>query len=163
MYFRAKNKELYITLDDVLNETSFSSKDVQDKLGENFVMVIERDLSRAVYRYLHGLHRGFDHNNHTRTLNALIFNNSNYQYAIKSAMIEMVKGAMYSGMDLNAYSAEVDPTPTGNATRKNIPDGVLHELRAGGLLDLAGNLVIDEETLFEIEALYPNQDTLLTV
>lgn len=163
MYFRAKNQEIYITLDDVLNETSFTSKDMQDKLGANFTDVIERELSRAVYRYLHGLHKGFDHYDHTRTLNALIFNNSNYQYAIKLAMIEMVKGAMYSGMDLNAYSAEVDPTPTGNVSRKSIPDGVLHELRAGGLLNLAGQLVIDEKTLLDIEALYPNQDTLLTV
>lgn len=163
MYFRAKNKELYITLDDILNETSFTSKDLQDKLGANFEDVISRDLSRAVYRYLHGLHRGFDHHEHTRVLNALIFNNSSYQYALKLAMVEMVKGAMYSGMDLNAYSADVDPTPTGTASRKSLPDSVMFELKNGGLLDLAGDITITDETLAEIEALYPTQDTLLTV
>lgn len=154
MVFNAKTQELYITIDDVLNETSFSSKDVQDKLGEQFERVIERELSRGVYRYLHGLYRGFDNKEHTRILNALIFNNGNYQEALKWAMIEHVKGAVYSGLDLNAYSAE---------SMKSLPDNVLWELKNGGLLDLSGDLHIDPELLNEIELSYPDIDTVLDV
>ena len=154
MVFNAKTQELYITIDDVLNETSFTSKDVQDKLGEQFENVIERELSRGVYRYLHGLYRGFDNKEHTRILNALIFNNGNYQEALKWAMIEHVKGAVYSGLDLNAYSAE---------SLKSLPDNVLWELKNGGLLDLSGDLHIDPELLNEIELSYPDIDTVLDV
>jgi|SRR6056297_847091 len=154
MVFNAKTQELYITIDDVLNETSFSSKDVQDKLGESFERVIERDLSRDVYRYLHGLYRGFDNKEHTRILNALIFNNGNYQEGLKWAMVEHVKGAVYSGLDLNKYSAE---------SLKALPDTVLWELKNGGLLDLSGELQIDPELLNEIELSYPDIDTVLDV
>jgi len=154
MVFNAKTQELYITIDDVLNETSFSSKDVQDKLGEAFEKVIERDLSRDVYRYLHGLYRGFDNKEHTRILNALIFNNGNYQEALKWAMIEHVKGAVYSGLDLNKYSAE---------SMKALPDTVMWELKNGGLLDLSGELHIDPELLNDIELSYPDVDTVLDV
>lgn len=163
MVFNANNQELYITLDDVLNETSFSSKDLQDKLGANFEDVLKRDLSRAVYRFLHGQYRGFKSSDHKDILNALIFNNRNYQYGLKLAMVEMVKGAMYSGMDLNTYSAEVDMTATGLKSKKSIPDTVYYELKNSGLLDLSGRLFIDEDTLAEIQATYPSIDTLLSV
>jgi hypothetical protein len=154
MVFNAKTQELFITIDDVLNETSLSSKDVQDKLGEQFERVIERELSRDVYRYLHGVYRGFDNKEHTRILNALIFNNGNYQEGLKWAMIEHVKGAVYSGLDLNKYSAE---------SMKALPDTVMWELKNGGLMDLTGNLEIDPELLNEIELLYPDIDTVLDV
>jgi len=163
MYFNAKTKELYITLDDVLSETTFSSKDLQDKLGANFEDVLKRDLSRAVYRFLHGQFRGFTASDHKDILNALIFNNSNYQLGLKLAMVEMVKGAMYSGMDLNAYSADVDMTATGTKSKKSIPDNVYWELKNSGLLDLSGRLIIDNSTLEEITATYPTIDTLLSV
>jgi len=154
MVFNAKTQELFITIDDVLNETSLSSKDVQDKLGEAFERVIERELSRDVYRYLHGLYRGFDNKEHTRILNALIFNNGNYQEGLKWAMIEHVKGAVYSGLDLNKYSAE---------SLKALPDTVMWELKNGGLMDLTGNLEIDPELLNEIELSYPDIDTVLDI
>jgi hypothetical protein len=154
MKFNHKTQETYITIDDVINESSFTSKDIQDKLGEQFDRVVERDLSRNVYRYLHGLRRGFDNARHTRILNALIFNNRKYQRAIKLAMVEMVKGAMYSGMDLNAYSAEI---------LKTMPDTVLHELKNGGLIDLVGSLTMNDELLADIEATYPNFDLILDV
>lgn len=154
MYFKAKTQELYITLDDVLNETSLTSKDIQDKLGANFEDVIERELSRGVYRYLHAQYRGFDNKEHVRILNALIFNNGNYQEALKLAMVEYVKGAVYSGMDLNAYSHD---------TLKDLPDNVMWELKNGGLLDLSGDLLIDPELLTDIELSYPTIDTVLDV
>lgn len=154
MKFNHKTKETYITIDDVINETSFTSKDIQDKLGEQFDRVVERDLSRSVYRYLHGLRRGFDNDRHTRILNALIFNNGTYQRGLKLAMVEMVKGAMYTGMDLNTYSAEI---------LKAFPDTVMHELKNAGLTDLVGHLQIADELLEEIEATYPNFDIILGV
>jgi len=154
MKFNHKTNETYITIDDVINETSFTSKDIQDKLGEQFDRVVERDLSRAVYRYLHGLRRGFDNDRQTRILNALIFNNRTYQRGLKLAMVELVKGAMYTGMDLNAYSAEM---------LKALPDTVMHELKNSGLTDLVGHLNIADELLEEIEATYPNFDLILGV
>lgn len=154
MYFRAKTQELYITIDDVLNETSFTSKDLQDKLGDRYEDVIERELSRGVYRYLHGLYRGFDNKEHTRILNALIFNNGNYQEALKLAMVEHVKGAVYAGLDLNAYSAD---------NMKALPDNVTWELKNGGLMDLTGDLNIDPELLNDIELFFPDIDTVLDV
>lgn len=154
MVFRAKTQELFITLDDVLNETSFSSKDLQDKLGDRFEDVIERELSRGVYRFLHAQYRGFDNKEHVRILNALIFNNGNYQEALKLAMVEYVKGAVYSGMDLNAYSHD---------TLKSLPDNVMWELKNGGLLDLTGDIEISDDTLFQIEITYPTTDRVLDV
>ncbi len=164
MKFNHKTQETYITIDDVINESSFTSKDIQDKLGEQFDRVVERDLSRAVYRYLHGLRRGFDDGRQTRILNALIFNNRKFQRGLKLAMVEMVKGAMYSGMDLNAYSAE-DAVAVGSTVipTKDIPNTVLHELKNGGLLQLIAQLDVADELVEEIEATYPNFDLILDV
>lgn len=165
MYFNSKTHELYITLDDVINQTSLTSKDIQDKLGDNFEKVIERDLSRDVYRYLYSLYRGFDAASHIRTLNALVFNNRSYQKALQLAMVEHVKGAVYSGMDLNSYGTDITVTPSGKVinTQKDMTDNVLIELKNGGLYDLASNHYIDDKLLEEIEALYPSVDTYLEV
>lgn len=151
MKYSVERKQLYCTLSDIINETSITSVELQEKFGERFEDVIQKDLSRAVNRYIYALHRGFDARNHKRILDALIFNTPRLQRGIKSAIVEHTKGAYYSGMDLNEYSGDAG----GMDAKKKLPDSVLEELRIAGIYDLAGDFGISDEVLDELEAQIP--------
>lgn len=151
MKYDIERREIYCTLTDIINETSITSVELQEKFGANFEDVIKKDLSRAVNRYIYAQHRGFDARKHKRVLDALIFNTPRLQEGIKRAIVEHTKGAYYSGMDLNEYSAETG----GMDGKKTIPNSVLHELRIAGIYDLAGALEVSDEVLEELESRIP--------
>lgn len=150
MKYNTERKQLYCTVDDVVSETSITSAELQEKFGDNFKDVIEKDISRQVNRYIYQLHKGFDVHTQKRVLDALIYNDKNLQAGIKNAIIEHVKGAFYAGMDLNVYSGA-----TGMDAQKSVPDSVLEELRIGGLLELSGKFEVSDKVLDELEARIP--------
>lgn len=152
MKYDVERRQLYCTLTDILNETSITSVELQEKFGDNFEDVIKKDISRAVNRYVYSLHRGFDAKEYKRVLDALIYNTPRLQQGIRNAIVEHAKGAYYSGMDLHAYSGE----NTSMNEKKVLPDTVMDELRISGVFDLAGQLELSEEVLDELEARIPS-------
>ena len=151
MKYDVERKQIYCTLTDIINETSITSVELQEKFGANFEDVIKKDISRAVNRHIYGQHRGFDARNHKRVLDALIFNTPRLQEGIRNAIVEHTKGAYYSGMDLNEYSGGTG----GMDQMKVLPDSVKEELRIAGVYDLAGYFEISDEVLDELEARIP--------
>lgn len=152
MKYDVERKQLYCTLTDILNETSITSVELQEKFGDNFEDVIKKDLSRAVNRYVYTMHKGFNPRRYKRVLDALIFNTPRLQQGIRNAIVEHTKGAYYSGMDLNEYSGEAG----GMDAKKKLPDSVLDELRIAGVYDLAGRFDISDDVLDELEAQIPS-------
>lgn len=152
MKYDVERRQLYCTLTDIINETSITSVELQEKFGDNFKDVIKKDISRAVNRYIYGLHRGFDGRDYKRVLDALIFNIPRLQNGIRNAIVEHTKGAYYSGMDLHEYSGD----NSGMDAKKVLPDSVMHELRIAGVYELAGRLELSDEVLDELEERIPS-------
>lgn len=150
MKYDVNRKQIYCTLTDIINETSITSVELQEKFGANFEDVIKKDISRAVNRYVYSSHLGFDAKERKRVLDALIFNTPRLQQGIKNAIVELTKGAYYSGMDLNEYSAA-----SGMDQQKKLPDSVKEELKIAGIQDLSGNFEISDEVLEELENRIP--------
>lgn len=125
MTLNSVTNEYYIDVDDVLAETTYSS----DELGRVFG-VIDKELkllSRAIYRLIYDWYPGLNKSDHiTYMQEKIVANANNEQRFLKYAMIEMVKGAIESGMDLNAYL---------NEPKDTYPPTVYSELRSARLLD----------------------------
>jgi len=90
-------------------------------------------MSHAVYRLIYGYYRGVNKQRHINFMKTKIANNTNgEQTFLKMAMVEMVRGSIESGMDLNAYV---------NDPKSIFPDPVYEELRNGFLLDAREKVV----------------------
>lgn len=134
MIYDAKRQEFFVTVDDVTNNTEFTTSDLKDKLGDYYKEIIERDLSRMVNRVLYGLYKGTQPLRHRKYINAYVLTNSFAQSKLRDAFVELVKGAMYSGMDLNAYKADFMQGMDGQISHRSLPLSVMDELQMGQLL-----------------------------
>lgn len=120
-------QEYYIKIDAVLNKTAYTSDDIGLAFGEN----IEKHLkiiSHSVYRLMYNYRKvNRDRYAHKKWLRKKIYDNEYEEVtALINAMIEAVKGAIESGMDLNAYT---------NEPKETFPSTVYDELRQANLLD----------------------------
>lgn len=105
------NGQYTITLDELLDETEFTNEDFSNLYGER----IEQGLvnaSNKVYNIMFSAAPNVYRKNNATYLNYLIQNSTDLQTAIKLAIIEYIRGALYSGMDLRAY--ENDKTQYSN-------------------------------------------------
>lgn len=96
------NGQYTITLDELLDETEFTNEDLDELYGEQ----LERSLinaSNKVYNIMFSAAPNVYRKNNATYLNYLIQNDTDKQTAIKLAIIEYIRGALYSGMDLRAY------------------------------------------------------------
>ena len=152
MKYDHKRKEFYIEIDDLLNNTEFSDADLADKLGERYQDIIKRDLSRMLCRAVYGAYRGKEPKKHRDFINAYVLNNTFAQTKLRDAFIELVKGAMYSGMDLLAYRQQL----AGETKHKHVPDTVYEEL-------LMGDLWQTGEKLGVLDYQFPTHDVDLGV
>jgi len=117
--------EYQLELNDVVNETDISS----DDLGLIFGDIAKglRIISHAVYRLIYDYYPGLYKNDHIVYMRTKISNNLyEEQTFLKNAMLEAVKGAVHSGMDLNVYIDDA---------KNMFPATTYAELRAGRLLD----------------------------
>jgi len=138
-------QEYYITKDAVTNYTTYTD----DKLGSIFGDVSKsfKIISHMVYKLIYGWRKGIGRQDHIKYMRKKIYNNANGEVtALMFAMIEAVKGAVESGMDLNAYID--DP-------KDNLPYTVKEELSIAELLDSSKKPTNTEDidyTLEEINA-----------
>lgn len=119
MRFDKKRREFYAELNDVINETSLTETDLRDKFGDDYEKVIERDISQIVNRFLRYFYTGKNQTAHQLMVLYLLLTDEDKQEGFKRAILEQVKAAYYSGMDLNQYQEE---------QKENIPHSVYHEL-----------------------------------
>lgn len=122
MVYNEKTQQLEITIDEVLELTNYDSSDIYEHnidLGQ---------LSRATYQYIASFYKGPNPERHFNAIKKLIEDEPQKQQTLKQAIVEVVKGALVSGMDLNAYIANLQ-----NEHKEHVPHTVKEELRYGGL------------------------------
>ena len=118
-------QEYYITTDAVTNYTMYSSGDLS-VLGSDINKAL-KIISHAVYRLIYDQRRAKDKFTHKKYMRKKIYDNAQEEVTVlMMAMIEAVKGAVESGMDLNAYI---------NEPKDVMPPTVYQELRQAELLD----------------------------
>lgn len=117
-------QEYYITLDGVTNNTQYSSDDLnQMKIDAQTLKTI----SHSVYRLIYNARWGRGKYAHKKYMRKKIYENAEEEVtALMFAMLEAVKGAVESGMDLNAYT---------NDPKDTLPYTVTQELKAANLID----------------------------
>lgn len=117
-------QEYYINIDCITNYTNYDSNMLGAVKIDNKTLKM---ISHAVYRMIYNYRRGINKSVHKKYMIKKIYDNSNGEVtALMYAMIEAVKGAIESGMDLNAYI---------NEPKDNMPYTVKEELRSADLLD----------------------------
>lgn len=118
-------QEYYITMDAVTNYTTYTSDELALIFGD--VNKGIKVICHSIYRLIYNWRKGDGRQDHIRYMRKKIYDNNNGEVmALMLAMIEAVKGAIESGMDLNAYI---------NEPKDNMPYTVKEELKLAGLLD----------------------------
>ena len=120
-------QEYYITMDAVTNYTTYTSDELALIFGD--VNKGIKVICHSIYRLIYNWRKGDGRQDHIRYMRKKIYDNNNGEVtALMLAMIEAVKGAIESGMDLNAYI---------NEPKENLPYTVKEELKLAELLDSA--------------------------
>ena len=117
-------EEYYINIDCITNYTDYDSHDLELKGISDKTLKI---LSHNVYRLIYDYRRRDGKYTHKQYMRKKIYDNTMEEVnALMNAMIEVTKGAIESGMDLNAYIDEPKDT---------FPFTAIQELRSADLLD----------------------------
>ena len=124
MEFDAKRNQFYLTMNDVVSNTQFNSNEIAE---QNIDL---KEISQATYRVMHSVYRGKNYQKQAKILQDMIIDDPELQKGLMFAMLEFLRGAMISGMDLNAYIAN---EITQGTERYNAPKTVKEELKMNGL------------------------------
>lgn len=131
MQFDSRRQQFFLTVDDVIQNTQFTSED----LVQNDIDL--QEISQGTYRVMHSFYKGHNPKKHADILNEMIINDPEKQNGLLNAMLEFLRGALVSGMDLNAYIASVvydqNTGMSQHLKKTNSPFTVRQELRMGGL------------------------------
>lgn len=131
MELNQERKQFYLTMDDVVQNTNIESDEIYQ------LKIDLREISEATYRVIHNFYKGHNPNKHADILRDMIIEDPDKQRGLLHAMLEFLRGAVISGMDLNAYIATVVYNQqTGGSVhteKTNAPHTVREEIRMGGL------------------------------
>jgi MoaA/NifB/PqqE/SkfB family radical SAM enzyme len=139
-------EEYYINIDCVTNYTNYTSDEL-NAVGINNKAL--KAISHNVYRLIYDYRKGIKKHVHKKFMRLKIYNNEDGEVtALLLAMVEAVKGAVESGMDLNAYI---------NEPKDNLPYTVKEELKGADLLDAS------EKIDYGLDITYTDADELIVV
>lgn len=115
------NNEYYIEVNDVINNSEFTESDLTDTFGEKINEHL-KNLSAKTYRVLYSAYSGWNIEQQKLELKELINDNEDKQQVMLEAIVEYIRGAVYSGLDLQVYLG-----------KKGYSAEVVDILRQGGL------------------------------
>ena len=119
-------QEYYITIDAVTNYTTYTDSEIRNVFGADVNKAL-KIISHSVYLLIYDQRRAKDKFTHKKYMRKKIYDNAQEETTVLMlAMIEAAKGAIESGMDLNAYT---------DAAVIKYPPTVYQELRQADLLD----------------------------
>lgn len=90
---------------DIINNSEIMQEDLADLYDERVDMQLI-NASRKVYSVMYNAYRGIERERQRLALNYMIRNDTAKQDAIRDAIIEFIRGALLSGMDLNEYTGD---------------------------------------------------------
>jgi hypothetical protein len=96
------NNEYYIEVDDVINNSEFTDAELTDTFGEKIVEHL-KNISAKTYRVLYSAYKGWNIEQQKLELQEIINDNEDKQQVMLEAMVEFIRGAVYSGLDLQIY------------------------------------------------------------
>ena len=107
MKFDETIKEFYVEKEDVYNISTIDESDLTKTFGSNVDLDMAlKEKSQDVYMYLDDQQNVGDPYHHALAVRYMIYKNVDKQTAIKRAVIEHIRGAVETGMDLEAYENE---------------------------------------------------------
>ena len=118
----------YLDVGDVVDNSFYSESDLGRIFNDNIAKTIKL-LSRDIYALMYSYYKGVYMNEHKEFIQNRI---ELEKEQFKRAVIEHVKGAIESGMDLNAYIDQ---------PKERYPRTVYTELRIGNLLDASRKIL----------------------
>lgn len=122
-------QEYFINTDCIVNNTMYTSDELLNIGLDNKALKI---ISHSVYRLIYDYRRGVNKYAHKKYMRKKIYDNAHEEVnTLMAAMIEAVRGAVESGMDLNAYT---------NNPSETLPTTVRAELHSADLLDASEKL-----------------------
>ncbi len=98
-----ENSEYYIELDDIINNSEFTEKDLTDVYGEKVDYFIQ-DASSKVYSIMYSAFPGMDKAKQIAGLQYLINNSDTLQAGLQKAIIEYIRGDLSMGLGLGLYA-----------------------------------------------------------
>lgn len=101
---KLENNEYYIELDDVINNSEFDETELKETYGEAIEYHL-KNASSKVYSIIYSAYGGRDRMKQYSAMRYMINNDEEKQRGLRNAIIEYVRGAVYSGMDLKAYTS----------------------------------------------------------
>lgn len=96
------NNEYQITKDEVLDNSEFSDSELVDVYGESLEFQL-KNASSKVYSIMYSAFRGIDKERQYAALRYMLEQDSTKVDGLRDAIIEYIRGTMYTGMDLNMY------------------------------------------------------------
>jgi hypothetical protein len=109
-------------IDDVINNSEITEVDLTRIYGDNVESHLA-NASKKVYQIYHNSYRGLNQQRQVAFMDWWIEQDTTRQNIIRDAVIEYIRGALYSGIDLNIYISD----------KKAYSEHVIQTLRDGGL------------------------------
>jgi len=128
------NDQYLLELKDILDNSEFTEADLNEVYGEKLEYHL-KNISFKTYSIMYNAYRGLSRERQRTVLNWIIQQDEDKQNAMRDAMIEYLRGAMITGMDLKDYQ--------GND--KTYSDMLKYILRENGLWILAEIVYRDED------------------
>jgi hypothetical protein len=98
------NLEYQITKDEVIDNSEFSETELTDVYGGALDFHL-KDASSKTYSIMYSAFPGINKERQNIAIRYMIGEDEKKQNGLREAIIEYIRGAMYSGMDLNLYLA----------------------------------------------------------
>jgi hypothetical protein len=115
------NNEYYIEVNDILNNSEFTEPELTDVFGEKIDEHL-KNISAKTYRVLYSAYSGWNIDQQKLELQEIINGSDTKKQVMLEAIVEYVRGAVYSGLDLQVYLG-----------KKGYSQEVIDILRQGGL------------------------------
>lgn len=127
MKLNTQTNQYVLELDDVIQNTDYTSEDLEAH------QIDLRTISRDTYRVLYSFYKGANAELNRKKFDDYVIE-YNKSFGLMFVMIEYLKGAIISGLDLNSYVNEFFPAMNGNMNQKrHFSNTVKEEARSQGL------------------------------
>jgi len=122
------NNQYEIEKDDILNNSEITNTDLTDVYGEKMEFHL-KVASRKVYSIMYTVYGGKERERQYKVMRYMINNSKDMQRGIREAIIEYIRGALVSGMDLKDYlpSASIEERKENLASYPPMVKNILEE------------------------------------
>jgi len=96
------NLEYLITKDEVIDNSEFTESDLNEVYGEALEFYLKNASSKTT-SIMYSAFVGIDKQRQYAAIRYMLAQDATKVIGLRDAMIEYIRGAMYSGMDLNQY------------------------------------------------------------